>query len=317
MATAYPGTWEGGLVRLANQARHSAAPGTRAAVLDTALLTQAYAHCDRLIAERGKTFYLATRLLPIPKRRAIRTLYAFCRVTDDIVDCPQHDPKLELPRWRQCVLAGPPPDDDLVATAWTHIRRHYHVPDGYAEQLIDGVARDLGQQRYRTFADLTAYAYGVASTVGLMSLRIIGTAPGCSEDAATPYLIKLGVALQLTNILRDVGEDWRTGRVYLPTEELAAFGLTDADLAGGQVDGRWRAFMRFQIARTRTLYQAAWPGIAMFHPDGRFAVAAAAALYRAILDDIAAHDYDVFQRRAHVNTWGKLRRLPGIWWRNH
>src|SRR6478735_8841742 len=103
MATAYRAAWEGSLVRLANQAWRSAAPHTPATVPDPTLLAQAYAHCDRLIAARGKTFYLATRLLPAPKRRAIRTLYAFCRVTDDIVDCPQHDPKLEMARWRQHV----------------------------------------------------------------------------------------------------------------------------------------------------------------------------------------------------------------------
>jgi phytoene synthase len=114
------------------------------------------------------------------------------------------------------------------------------------------VARDLDQTHYATFADLTAYAYGVASTVGLMSMRIIGY----SSAAAIPYAIKLGVALQLTNILRDIGGDWRSGRVYLPADELARFDLSEDDLARGQVDNRWRAFMRFQIERNRRLYAA-------------------------------------------------------------
>jgi phytoene synthase len=124
----------------------------------------------------------------------------------------------------------------------------------------------------------------------------------------------LGVALQLTNILRDVGEDWRAGRVYLPADELAAYGLTDGDLARGKVDERWRSFARFQIARTRRLYAEAWPGIALLHSDGRFAVAAAGDLYRAILDEIEGHDCDVFHYRAHVGTRRKLRRLPCLWW---
>ena len=111
-------------------------------------------------------------------------------------------------------------------------------------------------------------------------------------------------------------EDWQRGRLYLPLEELAAYDLTEADIAAGQVDDRWRAFMRFQIARARRLYAEAQPGIALLEPDGRFAVAAAAELYRAILQDIETHAYDVFSRRAHVNTWGKLRRFPGIWWRS-
>jgi phytoene synthase len=174
------------------------------------------------------------------------------------------------------------------------------------------VARDLRQKRYQTFEELTAYAYGVASTVGLMSMHIIGY----SGAEALPYAIKLGVALQITNILRDVGEDWRAGRIYLPLEELAAFGLTDADVAAGRVDERWRSLMRFQIARNRRLYAEAMPGIKMLNSDGRFAVAAAGELYRAILGEIEAHDYDVFDRRAHVGAWGKLRRLPGIWWRS-
>ena len=115
-----------------------------------------------------------------------------------------------------------------------------------------------------------------------------------------------------------MGEDWRNGRLYLPLDELDAFGLSETDVAKGvegKVDHRWRALMRFQIARNRRLYAEALPGIAMLHPDGRFAIAAAAELYRAILDDVQAHDYGVFARRSHVGRWGKLRRLPGIWWR--
>jgi len=151
----------------------------------------------------------------------------------------------------------------------------------------------------------------VASTVGLMSMHILGF----TGEEAIPYAVKLGVALQITNILRDVGEDWRAGRVYLPAEELAAYGLSEEDVAAGRVDDRWRKFMRFQIDRNRRLYAEAWPGVPMLSKDGRLAVTAAADFYRAILGDIEAHDYDVFHRRAHVSSWGKLRRLPGLWWR--
>ena len=139
---------------------------------------------------------------------------------------------------------------------------------------------------------------------------------GFSGVEAIPFALKLGVALQLTNILRDVGEDWRAGRLYLPQEDLGRFGLSEGDIEAGTVDDRWRAFMRFQIARTRQLYEEAWPGIALLHADGRFAIGAAAELYRAILSDIEANDYDVFSRRAHITAWGKLKRLPAIWWRS-
>ena len=203
-----------------------------------------------------------------------------------------------------------PPPDDLVATAWADTRTCFRIPAHYAEQLVDGVARDLRQTRYATFADLATYAYGVASTVGLMSMHIIGFAGA----EAIPYAVKLGVALQLTNILRDVAEDWHAGHVYLPQDELGAYGLAEDDLARGRVDEHWRSFMRYQIARNRRLYAEAWPGIALLNREGRLAVAAAGDLYRAILRDIEVHDYDVFHHRAHVSPWGKLYRLPGIWW---
>jgi phytoene synthase len=299
---------------LAHEAWHSVTTSIPARIADTALLARAYAHCESITAQHSRSFYLATRLLPIDKRRAIRALYAFCRVSDNLVDCPKGDVERALAVWRRRALSNEPPSSDLVAVAWADTRLRYRVPHRLAEQLIDGVARDLRQARYATFEELAAYAYGVASTVGLMSMHIIGYSSG----VAIPYAIKLGVALQITNILRDVGEDWRAGRVYLPAEDLAAFGLTEADLTAGYVDDRWRAFMRFQIERNRRLYAEAWPGIALLNRDGRFAVAAAGELYRAILSDVEAHDYDVFSRRAHVSKWGKVTRLlrtasAGVW----
>jgi phytoene synthase len=149
--------------------------------------------------------------------------------------------------------------------------------------------------------------------VGLMAMHIIGFRDG----EALAYAVKLGIALQLTNILRDVGEDWQTGRLYLPLEELNAFGLSETDVAsnaGAEKSTRWQTFMRFQIARTRRLYDEAEAGIKLLGPDGRFAIAAAAGLYRAILERIEAQDYDVIRRRASVSKWGKLRRLPALWW---
>jgi phytoene synthase len=312
--------WEQQLHALARQAVRPDVPRTPVPVADALLLERAYAHCETVISEHGKTFNLASSLLPPRKRRAIRALYAFCRVTDNIVDSQDGTPEARetaLRAWRYSSVAALPSRQDLVATAWADTRLRFKVPHRYAEQLIDGVGRDLYQHRYRNFEELATYAYRVASTVGLMSMSIIGLEPGCLEEEATPFVIKLGLALQITNILRDVGEDWRAGRVYLPEDELAAFDLGEVDLAHGRVDDRWRAFMRFQIERNRRLYSEAWPCIGMFHSDGRFAVAAACALYRAILGQIEANDYDVFTRRAHVSTAGKLLRLPAIWWRNH
>lgn len=314
MIRSQPYPWELPLLARAQEAYTTiTAPEFRAHTSHSAeLLNAAYEHCARLTSVHSRSFHLASGLLPAAKRRAARALYAFCRVSDDIVDESREDAALKLESWRSRILAPSPSADDLVSLAWHHASAHYNVPPQYAEQLLDGVARDLQQQRYETFAELATYCYGVASTVGLMSMHIVGF----SGPEAIPYAVKLGVALQMTNILRDVGEDWRAGRLYLPREELAAFDLTDDDLAHGCVDDRWRRFMRFQIHRNRRLYEEAWPGIGLLNPDGRLAIAVAAGVYRAILSDVEKHDYDVFRRRAHVTTWGKLRLLPGLWWRS-
>lgn len=302
-------TWEHSLLTLALEALETPINVTRP-VQNRTLLQKAYDECEAITAQHSRSFYLSSGLLPAEKRQAVRALYAFCRITDDIVDHPDGDVVNALQAWRQQTLPHHPSSTNLVAVAWADARTHFHVPVRYAEQLMDGLARDLTQTRYETFADLATYCYGAAATVGLMSMHITGFA----SQEALPYAIKLGLALQLTNILRDVTEDWQRGRVYLPQNELEAFGLSEYDLDAGVVTERWRSFMRFQIERNRRLYSEAWPGIGMLHKDGRFAIAAAADFYRAILDDIEAHDYDVFSRRAYIGKWSKLRRLPRLWW---
>jgi phytoene synthase len=264
-----------------------------------------------MTARHSRSFYLASQLLPAPKREAARALYAFCRTTDDLVDDPGNNAGDELCEWWDQSLSTHPGSRNLVAVAWADTRERHRIPRKYAEQLIQGVALDLDTTRYATFEELSAYCYGVASTVGLMSMHIIGY----TGDEAINYAVKLGVALQLTNILRDVAEDWERGRLYLPQDELDLFGVTESDIASGRVSNNWRTLMKFQIERARRLYAEAWPGIALLAPEGRLAIAAAADFYRAILDDIEAHDYDVFSRRAHLSGWGKLRRLPSLWWR--
>lgn len=277
---------------------------------DAAALEHAYAYCANMTAVNSRSFHLASSLLPPEQRAAVRALYAFCRVSDDIVDRPADDCSGRLETWRRLATANHPPASEPVAVAWAHARQSYQVPGRYAEQLIDGVGRDLRQTRYQSFDELTTYCYGVASTVGLMSMHIIGF----QGVEAIPYAVKLGVALQMTNILRDVREDWRSGRVYLPQVELEAYGLDESDIAAGIVTDRWRAFMRFQIERNRRLYAESLPGIALLNKEGRFAIAAAARLYCGILDAIERADYDVFSQRAYVGGWSKLRMLPGIWW---
>lgn len=303
-------TWDLSLLSLAEieegQGRHA-----RVFSLQENQYRKAYAHCAALTAQYSRSFYMASALLPPQERQAVRALYAFCRTTDDIVDHPKEDAVGGLDRWQQVVQGDCPPPEDAVAMAWLDARSRFEVPLTYVSQLIDGLRADLSKSRYTNFDELITYCYGAASTVGLMSMHIIGF----EDSIAVRYAIKLGVALQLTNILRDVAEDYARGRCYLPQDELRVYGVTEEAIAAGRVDDSWRAFMRFQIARTRRIYDEAWPGIDLLAREGQLAIAAAATFYRAILEDIEAHDYDVFSRRSYVGTWGKLRRLPGLWWR--
>lgn len=304
-------TWEHLLLRLAYHALDNRTP-VEPISTGREHLEQAYRHCTHITRQHSRTFFLASRLLPGEQRQAARALYAFCRVSDDLVDNEEGDRLHRLLQWRQESLASHPPIYNLVALAWADTRARFNIPRQYAEQLLDGVATDLKKNRYKTFAELTQYCYGVASTVGLMTMHIVGY----TGDEALPYAIKLGVALQLTNILRDIQEDWENGRLYLPQDELAQFGLTEEDIANGRNDERWHAFMDFQIQRARRLYDEALPGIQRLGKNGRFAIGAAAELYKAILADIEEHNYDVFSRRAHTSGREKLSMLPGIWWRS-
>jgi 15-cis-phytoene synthase len=270
-------------------------------------LAEAYRICQQITREHSKSFFFSSQLLPGDKRRSIRVLYAFCRTSDDTVDHGGDDGPARLAAWVQQIW-HPEPARHPVLIAWNDLCRRYTMAPQLTKELLAGIAMDLTITRYATFADLWLYCYRVASVVGLMSMQIVGFAPG-----AEPYAIKLGVALQLTNILRDIAEDAERGRVYLPQDELAAFGLSDAEILAGVADARMRALMRFQVERAHRLYEESWPGIALLRGDSRFAVGAAATVYRGILDKIEAADYDPFSGRAHLTLKEKLRMLPSIW----
>jgi phytoene synthase len=301
--------WENQLIALAGNVPH---PHTRPFFSYWAgdvSLRKAYKQAEKITARHSKSFYFASGLLPEAKRSAVRALYAFCRTVDDIVDESldiERDVRLEY--WRGMVESASFADHDLVAAAWADTLTRYHIPRHYALQLIDGVARDLSQVRYQTFDELATYCYGVASTVGLMSMYIVGF----QSNEAVPYAIKLGVALQMTNILRDVGEDYRNGRLYLPREELAFYGILESDIAEGYSTDNWRQFMKFQIERTRQLYQDSWAGVKMLEREGQLAIGAASVFYQGILDEIEGNDYDVFNRRASLSAWAKVSRLPAL-----
>lgn len=303
--------WENRLLSLAYEAidSHSTEP---AASGDQAQLSRAYQVCANITRTHSRTFYMASALFPPEKRAAARALYAFSRISDDIVDRASGEVLGELYRWRTFALYSLPRDTDYVPLAWAHARKKFKIPLSYSEQLINGIARDVEQKRYDSFSDLTVYCYGVACTVGLMSMHITGY----QGPEAIPYAIRLGVALQLTNILRDVADDWQAGRLYLPLDEMQAFGVSEEDIARGHVTKSWQAFMQFQLERVRQIYASALPGVRLLDADGRFAIAAAGELYKGILDHIEAARYDVFSQRAHMTTSQKFIRLPGIWYRS-
>ncbi len=282
----------------------------------------AYEVCRRVTAKYSKTFYTGTMLMAPAKRRAIWAIYVWCRRTDELVDGPQAQFTSEktLGRWEaqlESIFAGCPVDEEDVALVDT--LEQFPLDIQPFRDMIAGQRMDLHRNRYDTFEDLELYCYRVAGTVGLMSTTVMGidtqlqTAPWSQQQNLdpTPQAIALGIANQLTNILRDVGEDARRGRIYLPLADLAAFDYTEADLMAGVVDDRWRAIMAFQIDRARRFYAEAESGIGLLSEDARWPVWSALALYRQILDVIEDNGYDVFTQRAYVPSLRKLLTLPG------
>ncbi|MDC0832686.1 phytoene synthase [Geitlerinema sp. CS-897] len=287
-------------------------------------LEEAYEQCRQITAKYSKTFYLGTRLMSEAKQRAIWAIYVWCRRTDELVDGPEarHTTPETLDEWEsrlESLFSGRAMDDFDVALVDTLERFPLEIEP--FRDMIEGQRMDLYRNRYQTFEELKLYCYRVAGTVGLMSEAVMGvdpalqTAPWILEEGVRPTeeAVALGIANQLTNILRDVGEDTRRGRIYLPLDELALFDYTEADLFDGVVDDRWRALMKFQIQRARKYYATAERGIAALSPDARWPVWAATILYSKILDAIERNGYDVFRQRAYVPGWRKAMCLPVAW----
>lgn len=295
-----------------------------------ASLEDSYEQCRQITADYAKTFYLGTQLMSPEKRQGVWAIYVWCRLTDELVDGPQaaFTTSETLDKWEaqlESVFAGHPVDDPDVALVDTVERFGLDIQP--FRDMIAGQRMDLVRDRYETFEDLRLYCYRVAGTVGLMSAQIMGVERFCdrlqapwspprvlnNQDNTISKAVDLGIANQLTNILRDVGEDARRGRIYLPLEDLAAFDYTEADLFKGVIDDRWHAFMKFQIRRARQYFAQAEAGIGTLEKDARWPVWSALILYRQILDVIEQNHYDVFSRRAYVPSRRKLMSLPLAW----
>jgi phytoene synthase len=283
---------------------------------DRHALAASYAWCERLARHQAGNFYHAFRLLPGGQRRAMCALYAFMRVADDIADGPSPvaEKAAQLAAWRQhlrAALAGNyshPLHRALQHTVATH-----GVPPRYLEDVLDGVAMDLVTDHYETFNDLYRYCYHVASAVGLACIHVWGFA----SEAALAHAEAAGVALQLTNILRDLAEDAGRGRVYLPSEDLRRFGYPAEGLGQGLRNGAFRELMRFEVGRARRFYVAAEPLVGMLDAAGRAVFLVMLRTYRSLLEEVERRDYDVFSRRVRLGRLHKLwlatRALPVRW----
>jgi phytoene synthase len=278
-----------------------------------AALARSYAFCDDLSRREAKNFYWSFRLLPAERRLAMSALYAFMRHTDDLADEPG-DPAAKagsLQAWRSDLDAalGGHPDawPGLPALADTVNLRG--VPARHLHEVIDGVEMDLTPRVYATFDDLYGYCYRVASAVGLCCLAIWGYASDGGRAEAMAEAC--GVALQLTNILRDVGEDARNGRIYLPHDELARFGVSPEELTAAVPSEGMRALFAEQAKRAYSYYETAAPLAGLVAPIGRPVLGAIAGIYRALLDEIVRRDYNVLNGRVRIPGWRKAAIAVG------
>jgi phytoene synthase len=271
-------------------------------------LDAAYRTCAAIAARHGKSYHLATRLLTPDRRPAVHALYAAARTADDLVDVPGADPAGDLADWSRAVLADLEAgwSDDPVRLALVHTCRRYDIAVEHLVDFLAAMTSDLQVTGYPTMDALDRYMWGSAAVIGLQVLPVLGTAPGVPREDAAPHAIALGEAFQLTNFLRDVGEDVDRGRVYLPEDAMAAHGVTREQLAERRHDARFAALMREMVAVVRRRYRDAAPGTPLLAPESRDCVRAATALYGGILTEIERADYRVLDRRLSVS---KPRRL--------
>ncbi|HTL74948.1 MAG TPA: presqualene diphosphate synthase HpnD [Casimicrobiaceae bacterium] len=271
-------------------------------------------YCAQKAAQSGSSFYYSFRLLPAPRRAAITALYAYCREVDDVVD-EVSDPnvaRVKLAWWRtevDAIFTGDP--QHPVALALVKAVERYGITRGNLQTVIDGMEMDLDKVRYVDFTELETYCDRVAGVVGLMAAAIFGY-----EDPSTlVYARKLGVAFQLTNIIRDVGEDARRGRVYLPQEDLARFGVPPSDVLRGHASPAFVELMRFETERARAWYDAAFAALPARDRHAQRAGIAMAAIYRTLLDEIARDGYRVLDRRIALTPLRKLWLATRAAWR--
>lgn len=290
--------------------------------LESDQLKEAYAKCRSITRYHAKTFYMATRFLPNQKQRGIFAIYSLCRYVDDLVDeaedlveqqeLSRQDVQRKLDSWKQKLqdTYDGRDHDNAILIAFSDVLKRHHIPIEMPFELMEGVCMDLFKNRYETFDELYDYSFKVASIVGLMTSQVFGY----ESREALGYAVDLGIAMQLTNILRDVGEDLRRDRIYLPKEDLDRFGVTEQELFNHSLNEQVIALLRFEINRTRRYYDRSDKGIALLSADSRLPVYLARQNYSRILDKIETNRYNVFDHRAYLNATEKLSILPQVYY---
>lgn len=284
------------------------------------ILLEGFRKCKEITRKYGTSYFFAMRFFPKEMRDAVYAIYAFARIPDEIVDDPQKTSReqsiRDLKSWRQkwidAIEQGT--HDDPVLAAISHVFHKYEIPVEDGEAFLASMFMDEEKCFYENYQELEKYMYGSAGVIGLMVTRIVGY----SSKDAFPYAIKLGYAFQLTNFLRDIKEDYEElDRIYMPADELRAYGLSANDLRNQHYGEKFQAFMKFQIERNLKIYREALPGIKMLNWRGRLAVRTAYVLYKAILTEVERVNHNVFLGRVHTNTsqkvWLTLKSLVGVY----
>ena len=270
------------------------------------MVTDGFKQGRDLTQKYAKTFYFASRFLGAEKRRAAYSVYSICRISDETVDSTEitEQPLLLASLKDKIELSyGDKEVKDKLLLAFRHTVKDYKIPHEYFKELLEGMYMDLDKDRYDNFTELYYYCYKVAGVVGLIMLKIFGY----DKADAEKHAVNLGIAMQLTNILRDIKEDLKRGRIYLPRDEMKKFGITEQYLSNEVTNHSFESFLKFQIERARQYYTYAAEGIKMINcRRSRFVVCAMKDMYAAVLGAIERNKYDVFSRRAHVSTAGKL-----------
>jgi phytoene synthase len=291
----------------------------------TAEIEKAYEYCESVTKLHAKSFYFAANFLPKHKRKAVYPIYAFCRHVDDEIDEIEAGNETEaiaaVERWKRNLekvylganLSSGDENElenlQMVFLAWRDLLAKYKIPNDLPLDLIKGVLSDTHTNRYENFDELYVYCYRVASTVGLMSSEILGY----SDKIALEYAEAMGIAMQLTNILRDIKEDAAMDRIYLPQEDLRKFNVSEEQIIRGEMNDNFVILMKFQVERARRYYTKGEKGIALLEKDSRFTVLLAARIYSKILDEIEKQNYNIFNKRAHTSKRQKIFAIPRIW----